>query len=71
MKRKQFLTSLGIIVGSGMIIPELKSERLTLPAKNSNADMTFGVNGIERLRITNNGNVCLGTNTSSTKLIIS
>ena len=71
MKRNSFLKSLGIIVGSGMIIPEIKSEKLVLPAKNSNADMSIGVNGVERMRITSSGNVSIGTTTPSTRLVIS
>lgn len=68
MKRSSFLKSLGIIVGSGMIIPDLKSEKLVLPAKTSNADMNIGV---ERMRITSSGNVSIGTNTPSARLVIS
>ena len=55
MKRLDFIKSLGIAVGSGMI-PKSKPEKLTLPAKNTNADMTFGINGVERMRITSSGN---------------
>ena len=71
MKRNSFLKSLGIIVGSGMIIPEFKSEKLVLPAKNSNADMSIGVNGVEHMRITSSGNVSIGTAILSTRLVIS
>jgi hypothetical protein len=53
------------------MIPESKPEKLTLPAKNTNADMTFGVNGVERMRITSSGNVIMGTTTPSTRLVIS
>lgn len=57
MKRLDFIKSLGIVVGSGMIIPEFKSEKLVLSAKKSNADMTFGTGHVERMRITSSGNV--------------
>jgi hypothetical protein len=71
MKRIDFIKTLGIFAGSGMIIPEIKSEKLVLPAKNSNADMSIGVNGVERMRITSSGNVSIGTTTPSTRLVIS
>jgi hypothetical protein len=54
MKRKDFLASLGLLTGT-VLVPSSKSEKLILPAKNSNADMTFGVNDEERMRITSNG----------------
>jgi hypothetical protein len=68
MKRSSFLKSLGIIVGSGMILPDAKVEKLYLPKHTSNADMNIGV---ERMRITSSGNILLGTNTPDTKLVIS
>jgi hypothetical protein len=71
MKRIDFIKTLGILAGSGMIIPEIKSEKLVLPAKNSNADMTFYTGYVERIRITSSGNVSIGTTTPSTRLVIS
>ena len=68
MKRSSFLKSLGIIAGSGMILPEAKVEKLSLPKHTSNADTSIGV---ERMRITYSGNILLGTNTPDTKLVIS
>lgn len=68
MKRSSFLKSLGIIVGSSMILPDAKVEKLSLPKHTSNADMNIGV---ERMRITSSGNILLGTNTPNTKLVIS
>jgi hypothetical protein len=68
MNRSSFLKSLGIIVGSGMILPDAKVEKLSLPKHTSNADMNIGV---ERMRITTSGNILLGTNTPNTKLVIS
>jgi hypothetical protein len=68
MKRIDFIKTLGILAGSGMIVSDLKSEKLVLPAKNSNADMNIGV---ERMRITSSGNVSIGTNTPSARLVIS
>jgi hypothetical protein len=70
MKRLDFIKSLGIAVGSGMI-PESHPEKLTLPAKNTNADMTFGVNGVERMRITSSGNHLFMPSSPSTRLVIS
>jgi hypothetical protein len=70
MKRLDFIKSLGIAVGSGMI-PESNPEKLTLPAKNTNADMTFGVNGVERMRITSSGNHIFISSSPSTRLVIS
>ena len=68
MKRIDFIKTLGILAGSGMILSDLKSEKLVLPAKNTNADTSIGV---ERMRITSSGNVSIGTNTPSARLVIS
>ena len=68
MKRSSFLKSLGIIVGSGMILPDAKVEKLSLPKHTSNADMNIGV---ERMRITSSGNVGISNTSPSTKLVIS
>jgi hypothetical protein len=72
MKRLDFIKSLGIVVGSGMI-PNSKPEKLYLAKHTSNADMTFGVNGVERMRITSSDNILLGTNTPDAgyRLVIS
>ena len=56
MKRSSFIKSLGALAGASFI-PETKPERLTLPSYTSNADMSIGVNGVERMRIYSNGNV--------------
>jgi hypothetical protein len=72
VKRLDFIKSLGIAVGSGMIIPDAKVEKLSLPKHTSNADMNIGVNGVERMRITSSGNILIGTNTDAGyKLVIS
>ena len=70
MKRSSFLKSLGIIVGSGMIIPDANVEKLSLSKHTSNTDTNIGV---EHMRITSSGNVLLGTNIPDTKykLVIS
>jgi hypothetical protein len=70
MKRLDFIKSLGIAVGSGMIIPDAKVEKLSLPKHKSNADASIGV---EHMRITSSGNFLLGTNTPDAvyKLVIS
>lgn len=70
MKRLDFIKSLGIAVGSGMI-PNSKPEKLYLAKHTSNADMTFGVNGVERMRITSSGNVSISHTSPSTRLVIS
>lgn len=70
MKRLDFIKSLGIAVGSGMI-PKSKPEKLYLAKHKSNADMTFGVNGVERMRITSSGNVGISHTSPSTRLVIS
>jgi hypothetical protein len=56
MKRSSFIKSLGALAATAFI-PETKPERLTLPNHTSNADMSIGVNGVERMRIYFNGNV--------------
>jgi hypothetical protein len=70
VKRSSFIKSLGIIVGSGMILPDAKVEKLFLPKHTSNTDTSIGV---EHMRITSSGNVLLGTNIPDTKykLVIS
>jgi hypothetical protein len=67
MKRNQFIKSLGILVGGGMIFPEFKSERLALPATTSNADTSIGV---QRMRISADGNISLGCTNPAAKLIV-
>jgi len=54
MKRLDFIKLLGIAAGSGMI-PKSKPEKLYLAKHKSNADMTFSVNGVERMRVASNG----------------
>ena len=65
MKRVDFIKTLGVLASSGMIISDFKSEKLVLPAKNTNADIGIGV---ERMRITSNGNHLFVS--SSAKLVI-
>jgi hypothetical protein len=59
MKRSSFIKSLGALAGVAFI-PESKPEKLTLPNHTSNADMSIGVNGIERMRIYSDGSVGMG-----------
>jgi hypothetical protein len=70
VKRSSFIKSLGIIVGSGMIIPDANVKKLSLPKHTSNTDTNIG---LEHMRITSSGNVLLGTNITDTKykLVIS
>jgi len=68
MKRIDFIKTLGVLASSGMIISDFKSEKLVLPAKNTNANTSIGV---ECMRITSSGNVLIGTNTPSARLVIS
>ena len=56
MKRSSFIKSLGALAATAFI-PETKPERLTLPNYTSNADMSIGVNGVERMRIYSDGSV--------------
>jgi hypothetical protein len=59
MKRSSFIKSLGALAGMSFI-PESKPEKLTLPSYTSNADMSIGVNGVERMRIYSDGSVGMG-----------
>ena len=59
MKRSSFIKSLGVLAGMSFI-PESKPEKLTLPSYTSNADMSIGVNGVERMRIYSDGSVGMG-----------
>ena len=56
MKRSSFIKSLGALAGMSFI-PETKPERLILLNHTSNADMSIGVNGVERMRIYSDGSV--------------
>lgn len=70
MKRLDFLKSLGVIATGAMVLPEAKSEKLTLPIEKSNADMSIGVNGVERMRISSSGNLGMSFPSPYTKLDI-
>lgn len=70
MKRLSFIKTLGLIAGSGLIIPEAKAEKLQLSNHKSNADLNIGINGVELMRITSSGNVTMGTNTPNARLIV-
>ena len=59
MKRSSFIKSLGALAGASFI-PEIKPERLTLPNHTNNADMSIGVNSVERMRIYSDGSVGMG-----------
>ena len=76
MKRSSFIKSLGALAATAFI-PETKPERLTLPNYTSNADMNFGVNDVERMRIksdgthlfiSSSGNLGMGTTTPNAEL---
>jgi hypothetical protein len=69
MKRSSFIKSLGALAGASFI-PELKSEKLTLPNHTSNADMSIGVNGIERMRIYSDSSVGMANINPNYKLKI-
>jgi hypothetical protein len=66
MKRSSFLKSLGIIVGSGMIIPYLKPKKLVLPVSNTNPTISF--RGVLQTHITSFNNITLGTTLPNTIL---
>ena len=76
MKRSSFIKSLGALAGAAFI-PKPKPERLTLPNHTSNADMSIGVNNVERMRIKSDGtylfipssgNLGMGTTTPNAEL---
>jgi hypothetical protein len=54
MKRLDFIKSLGTLAGVALT-PKSKPEKLTLPNHTSNADMSIGVNGVERMRVRSDG----------------
>ena len=67
--RRNFLKTFTMAaVAAALPLPNVQPEKLTIPLTTSNSDMSFGVYGVERMRITSNGNVCLGTTTPNTKL---
>ena len=64
MNRKDFLKTLSLVPIAAVVAPTLlvsesneNEKRLMLPKHTSNADVNIGVNGVERMRITSNGNV--------------
>ena len=69
MKRSSFIKSLGALAATAFI-PETKPERLTLPNYTSNADMSIGVNGVERMRIYSDGSVGMANINPNYKLKI-
>jgi hypothetical protein len=69
MKRSSFIKSLGALAGA-TFIPESKPEKLTLPSYTSNADMSIGVNGVERMRIYSDGSVGMANINPNYKLKI-
>jgi hypothetical protein len=56
--RRNFLKIISI-ASVAAILPKISStpQKLIIPLTTSNADMAFGVNGVERMRIYSNGNV--------------
>jgi hypothetical protein len=69
MKRSSFIKSLGALAATSFI-PETKPEKLTLPNHTSNADMSIGVNGVERMRIYSDGSVGMANINPNYKLKI-
>ena len=69
MKRSSFIKSLGALAGMSFI-PESKPIKLTLPNHTSNADMSIGVNGVERMRIYSDGSVGMANINPNYKLKI-
>jgi hypothetical protein len=69
--RRNFLKIISI-ASVAAILPKISStpQRLTIPLTTSNADMAFGVNGVERMRIYSNGNVSMACINPSSKLEI-
>ena len=69
--RRNFLKMISI-ASVAAILPKISPtpQRLTIPLATSNADMGFGVNGVEQMRIYSNGNVGMACINPSTKLEI-
>ncbi len=69
--RRNFLKIISI-ASVAAILPAISStpQRLIIPLTTSNADMVFGVNGVERMRIYSNGNVSMVCTNPSSKLEI-
>jgi hypothetical protein len=66
--RRDFLKMLTMVaVASALPLPNIQPERLTIKSTGYEG---IGVGGVERMRIMSNGNICLGTTTSNTKLKI-
>jgi len=67
--RRNFLKMISI-ASVAAILPKISPtpQRLTIPLATSNADMGFGVNGVEQMRIYSNGNVGMGVLNPTQKL---
>lgn len=66
MKRRSFITSLSVLAAS-TIIPNIGDKKITINS-TSNAYNAIGIytpNGLERIRITSTGNICIGTTTDN------
>lgn len=66
MKRRSFLTSLSVLAAT-TILPNIGSKKVYINStSNANRNISnYNTNGIERIRITSSGNVCIGTTTDS------
>jgi hypothetical protein len=67
--RRNFLKMISI-ASVAAVLPKISPtpQRLTIPLATSNADMGFGVNGVEQMRIYSNGNVGMGVLNPTQKL---
>jgi hypothetical protein len=67
--RRNFLKMISI-ASVAAILPKISPtpQRLTIPLTTSNANMGFGVNGVEQMRIYSNGNVGMGILNPTQKL---
>ena len=67
--RRNFLKMISI-ASVAAILPKISPtpQRLTIHLATSNADMGFGVNGVEQMRIYSNGNVGMGVLNPTQKL---